>query len=107
MPFLPKKPKRVIWRPTCRENAPDPGSSFLGSLLNADPIGNAQQAIDFVNPLNMNPLNGLASITSVFSGFRATVQNMGPNIRRMGLSIMRSDPVRRIFESQSKGGEQP
>ena len=37
--FAPGLPKRVIWKPTCRQNAPDPGATFLGTVLNADPLG--------------------------------------------------------------------
>ena len=50
-PFINGKPKRVVWKPNCRENAPDPGKSLLGAVLNADPIGNAKFVIDQVNTL--------------------------------------------------------
>eukprot|EP00095_Tigriopus_kingsejongensis_P009684 maker-scaffold84_size396325-snap-gene-1.19 protein:Tk09684 transcript:maker-scaffold84_size396325-snap-gene-1.19-mRNA-1 annotation:"hypothetical protein DAPPUDRAFT_51580" len=98
-PFHPNKPKRVIWRPTCRENAPDPGSSFLGSLLNVDPIGNAQFVFAQVNPLNMNPLNGLATIEQAFTGFGSSVTSTSASMRRLGQTIMRSDTVRRVLQT--------
>ena len=81
-PFYPGVPQRVIWRPTCRDNAPDPGSSLFGALLNADPIGNAQFVFDSVNPLNMNPLNGLANIGSVFTSLSSTMSSMSNTVAR-------------------------
>ena len=52
-PFVNGKPKRVVWKPNCRENAPDPGKSLLGVVLNADPIGNAKYVIDQVSNINL------------------------------------------------------
>ena len=70
------KPHNVIWKPQCRDNAPDPGHSFLGMVLNADPLGNAKYVIEQVNPLMANPLNGLAAISNTVSGFTRSVQHM-------------------------------
>ena len=92
--FLSGVPQTVIWKPSCRDNAPDPGHSFLGTVLNADPVGNAQYVIDQVNPLNSNPLNGLAAIGSTFSGIRTTVQQVNSmSIRASHIvrSVMRND----------------
>ena len=68
--------KRVEWKPSCRENAPDPGTSIFGAILNTDPVGNAQYVIDQVNPLKANPLNGLAAIENTFSGLMSAVDGM-------------------------------
>ena len=81
--FLDGQPKRVVWKPECRENAPDPGYSFLGAVLNADPIGNAKFVIEQVNPLTANPLNGLAAIGNSVTGFTTSVQKMSEFMRRM------------------------
>ena len=43
------KATNVEWKPSCRENSKDPGNSFLGTVLNADPIGNAKFVIDQVS----------------------------------------------------------
>jgi hypothetical protein len=48
-PFVTGKATNVVWKPTCRENSKDPGNSFLGTVLNADPIGNAKFVIDQVS----------------------------------------------------------
>ena len=81
--FLNGKPKRVVWKPECRQNAPDPGYSFLGAVLNADPIGNAKFVINKVNPLTANPLNGLAVIGNSVTEFTSSVQKMSEYMRRM------------------------
>ena len=81
-PFEDGQPKRVEWKPNCRENAPDPGHSFLGMVLNADPIGNAKFVINQVNPLTANPLNGLGFIGNSVSSFTNSVQQMRDNMRR-------------------------
>ena len=69
MPFLSGKPQNVIWKPNCRKNNAKPRTtSFLGAVLNSDPVGNAKYVINQVNPLNSNPLNGLAIIGNTFKG---------------------------------------
>ena len=47
-PFVTGKATNVEWKPTCRDNSKDYGNSFLGTVLNADPIGNAKFVIDQV-----------------------------------------------------------
>lgn len=89
-PFFPGKPERVVWKPVCRDNAPDPGSTFLGTVLNADPVGNAQFVIDQVNPLKMNPLNGLANIEQAFTGFGSAMTTTSEMIRRWTSEVRRS-----------------
>ena len=84
-PFYSGKPRRVVWKPECRENSPDPGNSFLGAVLNADPIGNAKFVINKVNPLTANPLNGLAVIGNSVTGFTSSVQKMSDFMRRIDL----------------------
>jgi hypothetical protein len=46
--FFSGKPHRVKWKPSCRDNSPDPGKSFLGAFLNADPVGNAKYVFNQV-----------------------------------------------------------
>lgn len=89
-PFASGQAQNVVWKPTCRDNAPDPGNSLLGVVLNADPIGNAKFVINKVNPLvAANPLTGLAVIGNSVTGFTASVQHMtksmGDFMRRMDL----------------------
>ena len=78
--------KQVVWKPSCRDNSPDPGHSILGAVLNADPVGNAQFVFDQVNPLKANPLNGLAAIENTFSGLQSTmhrgINGMAKTVRR-------------------------
>ena len=84
-PFPTGEIKHVVWKPSCRENAPDPGSSLLSTVLNADPVGDAQFVIDQVNPLNSNPLNGLAAIENTFNGFTNAMETARDTLQRRGL----------------------
>ena len=47
-----------------------------------DPVGNAKFVIDQVNPLNSNPLNGLAVIGDTFTDIMIVPQTMSKMIRR-------------------------
>lgn len=47
-----------------------------------DPVGNAKFVIDQVNPLNSNPLNGLAVIGDTFTDIMSAPQTMSKMIRR-------------------------
>ena len=87
--FLPGRPQRVEWRPTCRENGADPGATLLGTVLNADPVGGAGMVFSHVNPLAMNPLNGLANLGAAFGGFASGVRGMGAAVRRAGTEVRR------------------
>lgn len=46
-PFPTGVQKRVDWKPSCPETA-DHGESFLGTILNADPLGNVKYVFDQV-----------------------------------------------------------
>ena len=48
-PFYSSEPQRVQWMPNCRDNErPDQGATFLGTVLNSDPVGNAKYVFDQV-----------------------------------------------------------
>ena len=51
-PFPTGVQKRVVWKPSCRQNqVKDPQSTLLGTVLNADPVGNAKYVLDQVSQL--------------------------------------------------------
>ena len=76
MPFLTGTPRRVKWQPSCRMNSPDPGNSFLGAVLNSDPVGNTRYILNQVNPLTSNPLNGLEMVGNTLTSFTSSVNTM-------------------------------
>ncbi len=48
-PFHPGRPRRVHFMPGCRDNKQkDPGATFLGAVLNSDPVGNAEYILNQV-----------------------------------------------------------
>ena len=59
------------------------GASLIGTVLNADPVGNAKFVINQVNPLNSNPLNGLAVIGDTFNDIMSAPQTMKNLIKRI------------------------
>ena len=99
-------PQNVVWKPKCRENGPDPGATLLATVLNADPLGDAEFLLDQVNPLGMNPLNGLANIRDAFMGLSETMTSMGPGLMRMGSRIARSGVMTSLFGGYGDSGNE-
>ena len=83
-PFVSGVPQRVIWRPNCRKNGKDFGPGLIGTVLNVDPIGGTLAVLDFVNPLQGNPLNGLEAIENTFKDLRGGIKKATDIVRRMG-----------------------
>ena len=82
-PFVSGIPQRVIWRPNCRKNSKAFGPGFIGTVLNADPIGGTLAVLNFVNPLQGNPLNGLKAIENTYIGLRGGIEMATNIIQRM------------------------
>ena len=58
-------------------------ATLLGTLLNADPVGNTKFVIDQVNPLATNPLNGLGVISDTFNELMIAPQTVSKVIKRI------------------------
>lgn len=83
LPFFNGKPRNVIWKPNCRNNVQESQATLLGTLLNADPVGNTKFVIDQVNPLATNPLNGLGVISDTFNELMNAPQTVSKVIKRI------------------------
>ncbi|CAL4075260.1 unnamed protein product, partial [Meganyctiphanes norvegica] len=88
LPFKSGQARRLQWQPVCPEKLPNPGASFLGSIINFEVENTINSNIDSLNS-GLNSLgngqlfNNFASSAS--SGLQAARELMQSTSRRMGL----------------------